>query len=205
MATITGTQIVQSVRILAHDTEEPYRDEDAEMLIWLNEATRALCELIPAESTSTENLTLAAGAKQTLPAKALALMSVLRNMGASGATPGLAITPTSRDLLDRFVPGWQNESQSATVVHYMQDVKNPKVFHVYPPAQANIQIEAVLAVPPVAMTSLTEVIKVNDTYAAALINYILFRIFSKDAESEGNAALAKVYYGAFTAAAGSGA
>lgn len=206
MATITGTQIVDRVRYLSQDTDASnYRDSDANMLALLNEAVRALCELVPAESLSTENITLVAGAKQSIPAKAVSLVNVLRNMGAAGATPGDAITPTARDLLDIFVPGWQNSAAVTTIVHYIPDAKNPKVFHVYPPAASGIAVEAVLAVPPVEMTALSETIKVNDTYAAALINYVMFRIYSKDAEDAANTTLAKGYYDAFRAAVGDGA
>lgn len=200
MATFTGTQIVARARFLSQDTDPAkYRDSDPDMLAWLNEATRALCELVPAESLSTEDLVLVAGAKQTIPARATALVDVVRNVD------GNAVTPTSRELLDVFTPGWQTMANASSIVHYIPSAKNPKVFHTYPPATAGVELEVVLAVPPAEMAALTETIKVNDTYAAALINYVLFRLYSKDAEDAANAALAKGYYDAFRAASGGGA
>ena len=43
-------------------------------------------------------------------------------------------------------------------------------------------------------------ISVVDTYANALMDYILYRAFSKDAEFAANAARATAHYGAFSSA-----
>jgi hypothetical protein len=43
---------------------------------------------------------------------------------------------------------------------------------------------------------------VDDVYATTLINYILYRAYSKDAEYAANGALATAYYGQFMALLG---
>jgi hypothetical protein len=203
MATVTGTQIANSVRFLAQDEDDSaYRYADAEILTWLNEAQVALCTVVPAESTKTVGIPLVAGALQTLPAEAISLNSILRNLGVGGVTPGNAITPTVRNMLDVFVPSWQNAAQTAAIVHYIPDATNPKRFHVYPPSVVNNYVEAVYTVVPTPLGSLASVVSVNDTYVPALVNYVLFRLYSKDAEDASNAALAEAYYKAFASAAG---
>lgn len=199
---MTGMQIAERLRRLLQDENlSAPRYTDAELLAWLNEAYLAIIKIVPAEGMRVGNITLAAGVNQSLPAGGILLVSVRRNMDLSGAV----ITPTSRAALDAFVPGWHTSTQASTIVHYMPDATDASRFSVYPPALANTVVEAQWVHTPEPATSLSEEIKVRDVFAPALVNYVAFRLYSKDADDASNAQVASAYYSAFLSAAGSAA
>ncbi len=77
---------------------------------------------------------------------------------------------------------------------------------VYPPALSSARLEVIYnSVPlPHALTleqlqnsATTEVIRLVDTYANMLLDYVMYRAFMKDTEVQGSANLATLYYQAF--------
>lgn len=163
----------------------------AEMIDWLNEGQQALAEIKADAKVVTATATLAAGAIQSLPADGLSLIGVLENVG------GSAVTPCDKAALDLFVPGWVTRPTASKVIHFMPGEK-PETFYVYPaqsstPARVRISYSA----KPATVTS-NSAIDVRDIYADNLVNYILYRALSKDAEV-GHAERAAAYYQAFIA------
>lgn len=91
------------------------------------------------------------------------------------------------DLLDSQRPGWHSETATAVVKHYVYDPRTPRIYYVYPPSTGTTQVEVVYDAPPTALANASSVISVDDEYANALLEYVLFRAYSKDHQDIGNA------------------
>lgn len=131
------------------------------------------------------------------------LIDVPRNMGSDGATPGAAIRVVSREILDAQHPEWHYEANAGgTVQHFMFDVRDPKHYYIYPKAPATaLYVEIIYSATPTDCSA-GGVIQIDDVYANALLDYVLYRAYSKDAEYAQNANLAIAHYQAFVNAMG---
>ncbi len=200
MGTIIASDILTRASIVLQDTTN-VRWDLSELINALNDGQRDIALLAPEATTKTATVALVPGTKQTLPATGLRLISVNRNMG-TGSTPGRAIRLVSRTVLDAQRPNWHNENPSSTVLHYTFDPRNPKEFYVYPPQPAiPSSVELVYSDMPATVSS-GQAISVGDIYANALLDYVLYRAYLKDAEYTQNAERASLHYKAFATALG---
>lgn len=196
---LTTTAVTDRVGILLQDTTA-IRWPVAERLQYASDAIREICAFKPDAAVKTAVASLVAGTKQSLPADGVMLVDVTRNMGVGGATPGRAPRLVTREILDAQLPNWHNGTPAAEVIHYTFDAQNQKSYYVYPPQPAAGQgsLELVYAAVP---TELAEgaALPLDDTWLPAIVNYVLYRCYSKDAEYAANANLAVAYYQAFNA------
>ena len=179
-----------------------------ELVRYLNDGQREIAMLRPDSTATTASLTLSAGAKQSIPTAATKLVDVLRNTSGTKR----AVRFTTRALLDSQVPSWYNLTGVTEIQHYMYDVRDPRVFYVYPPAASSgASVEIVYSAVPTAVTepsngaTYTDVsgnIGLPDVYANALADYILYRAFTKDSEFGNNVTRAQNHYSAFSSALG---
>ncbi len=204
MATITGTNIVSRAAIVLQDTTGVRWPQTEELLLWLNDGQREIVLRKPDAYSQNAVVALVAGTKQAIPAAGIQLLDVIRNMGTGGATPGRAITRIDREILDEQRPDWHSEVASAITKHYMFDQRDPKHFYVYPPQHATPgQVEMVYASSPTDLSVLTATITLDDIYSGVLLDYILYRAYSKDADLTPTApARAVSHYNAFLASLG---
>lgn len=203
MATLTVSNLISRAAMVAQDATYVRWTQD-EWLNWLNDAQREVVLLKPHASVKNVSHQLIAGkTKQSLPADGIMLIDVTRNMGASGTLDGDAIRITSREVLDAQRPGWHSEANTAVkIVHYCFDSRDQKTFYVYPKAPATAHyVEIIYASNPTDCT-LAGVIQIDDIYANSLLNLMLYRAYSKDAEYAQNGQLAVAYYQAATASLG---
>lgn len=197
MPTITAQTIISRAQTLLQDTTS-IRWSSAELLGWLNDGQREIVTLRPSAFSKIANVTCVAGTKQTIPtADGTLLLDVLRNMGTSGSAPGDAVRKVPRQIMDSQTPGWHSATPSTTIKHYVFDERAPKTFWVYPPASAGTQVEVLYAATPTDVPSTSSVITLDDTYMSPLIDYLLYRAYSKDTEYAGNAERAKAARAAF--------
>lgn len=164
-----------------------------ELLLWLNDGQRELVAKVKKDAkVRTYTHTLAPGAKQDNPADCVEILDMRQNDG------GNVITPCDRTALDRFAPDWMVKPTDSKVKHWMDD-QQPNTFYVYPAQNATpaTVVMTYSAVPN--QVGLTDNIDVREIYADNLLNFILYRAFSKDAEFGGDAARAVAYYQAFSA------
>lgn len=200
MATITGQSLIQKVQTLIYDTTG-VRWTSSELLGYLNDGQREVVLLRPEACVSNTALQLSPGStKQSLPANGVSLIDVTRNMGAAGSTPGRVVRIVSREILDAQYPTWHSDTNTGgDIRHYTYDPRDPKTFYIYPKAPATAwYIEIIYAATPVDTNDAGAVIGVDDIYANALIDYVLYRAYSKDAEYAQNAQLAVAHYTAFS-------
>lgn len=203
MATTQVNSIISRAATLIQDATN-VRWPTTELLDWLNDGQREVVLHKPEASVKNMAVALATGAsKQSLPADGILLVDVTRNMGAAGSTPGNAIRLTTREVLDSQRPTWHSDANAVGYIqHFMYDARDPKNFYVYPKAPATAwYIEMVYSAAPTDAT-LGGVISIDDIYANALLDYVLYRAYSKDAEYAANGNLAVAHYTAFANALG---
>lgn len=198
MPTITAQSLIDKVEVILQDTTN-IRWPETELLGWLNDAQREIASLRPDVSNVTASVALVAGTKQSIPAAGAALIDVRRNMGTNGSTAGEAIRKVPMEILDSQVPNWHTVTATASVKHYTYDPRTPRVFYVYPPSLGTTQVEVVYDAPPTAIAAVGNTISIDDEYANALVEYVLFRAYSKDHEAIGNAARAQAHRTLFDA------
>ncbi len=179
-----------------------------ELQNWLNDAYKEIILARPDANAQSAKITLTPGTRQSIavtPAGALRLMDVVRNTAATSAKR--AIRSINRRILDEQMPEWHNQASSVDIQHFMFDPKLPKEFLVYPPALATAEVEIVYSSVPTPHTltdtqlsniATADVIKLDDVYANAILDYVLYRGYSKDASYAGNAQRASQAYAAFS-------
>lgn len=204
---------------------------ERELVHWLNDGQRAIAKYLPTACSRVDAVKLAAGSRQSIeliPAASIipgngdtpavtrgrVLLSVVRNMGANGATPGRAVRVISREVLDATDPDWHTNASGTPITEYAFDPLTPKVFYVYPPLPAATSwwLELAYLIEPTPITlpavgvslyaadgSNATVVSVDDTFVDDLLNYMLARAHGKESESAGNAQLASYYTQAFLA------
>lgn len=174
----------------------------SELLGYLNQGQREIALYKPNTSITNAAVQLVAGTKQTLPTGALTLVALIRNMGA-GTTAGNAIRMVSRGAMDAQLPDWHLTTASGVVKNYMYSDMDPAHFYVYPPQPVvPTYVEMIYSVVPTDCATVGSAIALDDIYATALFNYVMFRAWSKDAEYASNAAFAQLYYSSFASLIG---
>lgn len=200
MGTLTAQSIVDRAEQILQDATN-VRWTESELLGWLNDAQRQIALARPDASVTTGNITMATGTKQSLPPAGLRLIDVIRNMGVGGATPGDAIRLVDREILDTQRPGWHAEVGVTSFKHYVHDARNPKVFYIYPPATGTSPtVEAIYSVAPTDVAGLANAITLDDIYQNPILDWVLYRAFSKDTEYAANEELAKKHLASFLSA-----
>jgi hypothetical protein len=191
--------IINSVSEILQDTSN-FTWSVTQLIDWLNDAIRTLILVRPDTSSVTDTILLAPGTKQTLSdANDLRLIRVTRNMGADGVTPGRAIRLGNIDAMDAFNPDWHTTTADVVVKEYMYDEDRPKEFFVHPPVHAStpVYVEAMKSVLPETLITIGDTLPVDNVYSTALIEWMLYRAFSRDSERTPNWQRAARHYASF--------
>ena len=106
-----------------------------------------------------------------------------------------------REILDAQVPNWHIATAAAEAKHYVYSLLDPKNFYVYPPQPAANQgyVEMVYGAAP-ADATLNGPITLDDIYQNVLVDYILYRAYSKDTEYAADQNRAATHQNAYIAA-----
>jgi hypothetical protein len=202
MATTKVVDVLDRASIILQDTSN-VRFPNDELLKFFNDAQREIVLHRPDANTSNGSFTCAAGSKQTLGASALRLIDVVRNEN------GMAITQIDRKILDETLPDWHNTTADSTkkIEHFVYDSGDPKNFYVYPNALSTFTLEIVTSSAPADISisnfsTDTTTITLDDIYANALLDYVLYRAYQKDSEYAGNAERSMMHYQSFANALG---
>lgn len=181
-----------------------------ELLGYLNEGVREIVAIKPNANSQTITLNLVAGPKQALAANHTILSRVIRNIPSNLPIRVL----DRRETLDNMIPGWMNTATLAyalNVSYVIHDLTDPRTFFVAPGALVNTQVEAVVGVMPADISAPANPLNVDaytanvslpDVYRNALIDFVLYRAFSKDAGNPGAAQRAQAHKQLFDAAVG---
>jgi len=199
MGTIVAQTLIDKASELLLD-ETNIRWPSTDLLAWVNDGQRAVARMDPSAKMVTASVVLVAGTLQTLPAAAVRLGRIHRNMGVGGSTPGRATVFVDRTTMDANNPNWHTDSSSAEVLNYMYDVDDPYQFWVYPqqPASSPGYIELTYSSLPTDV-AIGSAIDIHDVYSTALVDYILHRAYEKNDEIADANAKAQSYYSKFVA------
>jgi len=219
MSTITGQTIATKVQKLLHD-ETAVRWTEAELVGWINSAQKEIVLYKPNSITSTLDYQLDPGTFQNVSAKAgfanvIQLLDVIRST--TGGANGKAVTNISREILDSTLPDWHSVTATAVPLHYIHnplDPKNfyvyalhyihnpldPKNFYVYPPNTGAGSVQILVAVEPTDLVALASNLSLDSIYESVVLDYVLYRAFSKDTEHTANMQRSAGHYNAFMSA-----
>ena len=201
---ITGTVIASRARTILNDVAGT-RWTDAEILGWINDGRRDMAALQPKlwGNTAKRTVVLTAGCYQRLNllagmADVFALDNVVNNVREDDSA-GPVVRPTTRLQMDSFDPGWRSKT-GTNVQNWFKDESNHFGFWVYPAVDGG-KLDVEVSVSPSDITSLSDVVVPIDVMATTLLNYVMFRAYSKETESEKSVARAASYLQLFTATA----
>lgn len=203
---IPAASILSRATTILQDTTN-VRWPMSELTQWFNDAQREIVLLKPEASVLNTPVQLQTGnTKQTLPASAIRLIDIVRNLGADGLTPGAAVRIVAREVLDSQRPNWHSEAGQSVIKHFVFDPRDPRTFYVYPKPSSAVYLETVYSVAPAEVTESGGVVSGNlaldDIYSNAVLDYVLYRAYSKDAEYASNGPRAAAHYQAFANAIG---
>jgi len=200
MGTIVASTVVTRVSTLLQDPTN-IRWPQAELLTYLNDGQREIALYKPNACVLNTARALVTGTKQTIPENGVQLIDVVRNLGVNGTTPGKSIRLTMREILDAQNQDWHTAAASATVQHYTYNPLDPKTFYVYPPqpTTGTSQVELVYAAAPADLTATSQTINVDDIYFSVLVDYMMYRAYSKDSEYAADAPRAEKHQRAYLA------
>ncbi|PHV09857.1 phage adaptor protein [Chitinimonas sp. BJB300] len=198
---LTALAVTQRFGYVVQDSEH-IRWTEPELLRWISDAQVAIVVRRPSANPRTVAHALVAGSKQSLPAGAISLLDVIRNVEADGITPGRAIRMVDRRTLDEQMPDWHAMPAATRIVHAMYNMGDPKSFYVYPPALAGSRIELTYSDTPPDIERLSDALALDRLYLTAIVDYLLYRGYAKDAAYAANAGLAEAYFNAFESQVG---
>ena len=201
MATTKVVSIIKRVQTAVNDATGIVWTEK-ELLEHFNDAIRDIVLHRPdASAINTVFSCKGNSSKQSLPSEALRLIEIIRN------DQGRVITEIDRTTLDATRPDWHQSEPGASIEHFVYDERDPKHFYLYPRPSGDVanphKIELIysscpeeIAIPEQSIKdgSDTTTIPLDDTYANAIIDFMLSRAYSKDLGSAANANRAATHY-----------
>jgi hypothetical protein len=202
---VTVQSVIDRVQSVLQDTTGVRWPVTNELVLWVNDAQREVALLKPDASAVNTTVTLATGTKQEIPSAGNRLLKVIRNMSASSGGVGKrAIRLVDLSVLDSQTPNWHDPATTGdaahtnVVKHYSYEEANPRNFYVYPGVSGNAYVELVYSANPATVT-LSDNLSIPDIFANAIMNYVLYMAYMKDAEFAGNQQRASSHYQLFTA------
>lgn len=184
-----------------------------ELAMWVLDGAKEIALNQPSATAVTVTMDLVAGTRQSIDATLYqSMMRITRNLDAGGAG-SRAVTPTTREVLDAQVENWHDSDKvpfRALVRHVIIDVMDPMTFYVYPGNDGTGHVECVMSKIPV-MSGVpadpdnmddyeTVTVPLISVWLSALVDYVLYRAFTKDSQYAGAEQRAAAHYGQFTAA-----
>jgi hypothetical protein len=176
----------------------------AELVLWINDAQREIALLKPDASAINETVTLVDGTKQDIPSAGNRLLKVVRNMSAaSGGTGKRAVRLVDVEVLNGQTPDWHDPTVAGdaahtnVVKHYIYEESNPRNFYVYPGVSGSAYLEIIYSSNPTTVAQGGN-LSIPDIFANAVMNYVLYMAYMKDAEYAGNSQRANSHFALFT-------
>ncbi len=195
MPITTGTVLINRAATLLQD-QSNVRWSRAELLDWLNEGQVAVVGLLPEAYAATDTVVATQGQYEfQIPSTGIRLIDVLNNTAGTKR----ALRKVEREVLDAQNPTWRAASSAVEATNFMFDRRYPKTFMLYPPLKSGSGVKIVISQTPGALGSEASTIILDDVFAPALANYLVYRAYLKDAEYAAGDTRAQNAYQAFLA------
>jgi len=192
MANVTVKHIVDMAAEILQDDESNEHWSLTKLINWYNLAGREVVRLRPDANAVIDAVKLASGVKQSLPARGMAFLTALRNMGADGLTPGDAIGMSSLEVIGAFDRGWITATASATIYNAMPDPLRPTTYWVSPGSDGTPYIEIEFSRTPEAVVYdaagawESNLVEVGEAFVNPVFNLVLAFAYQKDSDYPGN-------------------
>lgn len=211
--TVLASSTISRAQIIVQDTTG-VRWPFAELLDWLSDGQREVAIYKPSATAVNTVLMLQQGTLQNIGSGGLSLLRVVRNLKTPVTEPRVGARATrvvEREVLDAQHPSWHDPAvfvYTKEVKHFSFDDTDPTNFYVFPGNDGTGAVEAVVSQSPTDLVAMGDVnllasyavpIKIPDIYANALLDYVLFRAYSKDSEYAGNGERSNNHYQLFMA------
>jgi len=198
----TAQSIIKTAQQTLQD-EAGTRWAASELVAHLNDGQREIASMRPDMFTVSTEHALVLGPKQTLPSGCSKFIDVTRN------SSGAVVRQADRNMLDAVDSNWYTKAPSRVIKHFCYDLREPQCLWVYPTAVVGTKIDIIYSTMPadvpaptspgLVWATVTGDINVNPIFNNALLNFVLFRAYAKDAEGTSNAGLSASYYQLFKA------
>lgn len=216
----TAQDVFKKAGILLNDTGEygQRRWPLIELCGWLNDALKAIVLQKPSATATTVSLPLVKGTLQSIPEGYVSILRPVRNLRTdkSDRQPRRTISIVSEEQLNTINPAWHDEYSiryNQQAKHLIFDEVNPRAFYVYPGNDGAGAIEVVLCKDPGLIVPISELdpesleayavnVPLEDIYSGIVLDYVIYRARSKDAQEAGNAQRAALHYQQFANALG---
>ena len=202
---VSVQSVVDRVQITLQDTTGVRWPVTSELVLWVNDAQREIALFKPDATAKNTTVTLVAGTKQSIPNDGNRLLRIVRNMSAAvDGTGARVVRIVDREVLDAQSPTWHDPlvtgdaAHGAIVKHYIYDDSNPINFYVYPGVTGSAFVEIIYSANPVSVTQ-NDNLDIPDIYGNAVVNYVLYSAYMKDAEYVGYSQRAANHYQLFMA------
>lgn len=190
-----ASKIIKDAAVILID-DEFIRWPVRELAGWLDHGVLSIITVKPSASSETISLSLVRGTKQTLPndQRIRQLLDLMRNLGGTNGAAGRAIRSVARSELDGNEPNWHDPRYvpfRKEVRQFVFDEALPREFYVVPGNDGTGVVEAAVATRPERVVdrvteNITDIasydveIGIGDEYEPALLDYVLYRAFSKE-------------------------
>jgi hypothetical protein len=202
---VTVQSVIDRAQTVLQDTTGVRWPVVGELVLWINDAQREIALLKPDASATNTTITLVDGTKQEIPSGGNRLLKVIRNMSAaSNGTGKRSVRLVDAEVLNGQTPDWHDPSVAGDaahtniVKHYVYEEQNPRNFYVYPGVDGDAFLEIVYSSNP-ATVAQSGNLSIPDIFANAVLNYVLYMAYMKDAEYAGNQQRASSHFQLFTA------
>lgn len=193
---MTPAEVIAEVRKLIGDSRPTYRNSDANLLGFVNQAVKRVALLRPDLFSVFDEMNCVAGAvRQTAPADSLRLMEVLQ------VKNGNAVIETSREAMDQNYPVWPTVTAGAATT-WMRNPRDPNKFFIFPKAPTGQVLALEYARAPVASVNATDTIgSLSDGYLPCVVDCVVFMV---EAQSDSSvlSKRSEMFYKMFTDALG---
>ena len=193
MGTILASTLIGQASELLQDVNN-VQWEVPQLLAWLNDAQRVVALVRPDASVEVISHLLDPGTRQSIAGHRL--ISVIRNMGSDGLTPGRGIRLVERGLKDDFDPDWHTTASDDVVTEWLFDARVPREFYVYPPVtvSGDVYVELAQAISPANIPNTASAITLEDNYAPALVEWVTYRGLDREGEETPDAIRAATHF-----------
>ncbi|GAB6037125.1 hypothetical protein JCM15519_16840 [Fundidesulfovibrio butyratiphilus] len=194
----TAGRIINMVARQLHDVAHTRWTQD-EKLLFLNLAQLQVVTYQPQANAKFKTIPLVAGARQVLSAQDLKLMTIMRNMGADGNTPGRYVAVTDRATLDSSLAQWTTPQAAVSEIEsYVVDSRVDAQFFVYPPpSDPGLQVECVVSERPDDCADEDSDIVIPDIYVSPLMHWMFYLCLAFQMDSPASSQQALSHYQLF--------
>lgn len=198
-------EITARVQFLVND---PNGDAYPAPAIWdfIYDAEQTIANTRPDALNKTAAFTCTDGSRQDLSGTFSDAVNFLdaHSIVLSGGDLGGVVRRVSMRDLDAIRPKWRTATRTNSLREFMHDKREPLIFHVNPPALSGAQLLISYSARPTAYPNVDETTRtsVGEQYLPMIMDWVLYRCFSKDEEGSVNSARALAYRKSFYEAMG---